>query len=425
MADNDANNSDPKESIVVTGEGGFDLAAMQRMTEEDSDDTSSDVDDDSIETLLSDPEIPKELLEAGQENVEEDDTEEVDSESDKEPAEGKTGDDREVKGGAEEVDDEAQSVASMSVSFNGKEIKVPKDGKITIPVGGKKEELTFQEVVNRASGAINIERENSALGRKKKEFKDHVSRVEADLEALSAMDDPYEIAEYIAELQGKDSTKLFEEMVEKTAQFLARRAKMTPEQVEADRQHRKDKMRLKKYESEAKAREHQETVEKNRAALETELKDLGFTLQDYAHTIDFIIEKVKEGKAEELGIDKDTQPTKDDIIDFMVEADIEKRLDSAVEKINPRLKEDGGVLKDLRRAIIKTESLTGRMSEAEVEELIKIYVQDEAKATSESLSRKARQRPNSKPANSLEQDEDDDGIDYASIPEMLGNIRNL
>lgn len=396
--------------INVVGDGGFDMQTLAALTADEGD-TAEEL--AAPTELERNEEIPKEIFEKDEEEVASD---EQRDEGEAEASEG-------------EAQEPASDVEKIAVNFGGKEYEVPKDAEVSIQVNGKKEKITIQEALNRASGALHIERETSSLGRKKAELekietahREKVQKIEADLTALRELEDPYEICEYVAALQGKDSAKIFEEMVRKTADFLERRSRMTPEQIEIERENRRLKLWVKQRETQEKQQQERQTQAQKQEALKQELESYGFSNEDFVNAIEEIREKLSAGEELDLGLDKDEPITKDTIIDYLLRNDLNNRLETAVSSVNSQAKSDPKIMEKLFDAVVQAESLRGKFTEADLKKFVTAALAQEKKATSESLSRKAQLRPKSQPANSLGQDEDDDGLDVLDINEYYRTV---
>lgn len=418
--DNSNNGAAPKPAeINVTSDAGFDVGTLAALTAAEGDDGGEDTSNLNTAELDNDSEIPHAILQDTSDDDGEDDQPERD-ESSAERSEG-------------EAEKQAQDLETASIKFGDKEYKVPKEGEVTLTIDGKKETLPLQEVFNRASGAIHIERKTSELGRREKQFREveegfktRVRQIETDLSALRELEDPYEICEYVAALQGKDSNKVFEEMVQKTVNFLERRSRMTPDQIEIERENRRLKMFVKKAESEKKLQEEESLKAQKAAQLDQDLQEYELTKEDFVNAIEEIREKLANGEEIDLGLDKDEPITKDTIIDYLIAKDLKNRINTAVTSVNSELQNDSEFMREVERAVVLAESLTGKLSEAELKKVIQARITQTKKATSENLSKKARQRSKSEPVNSLEQDEEDDeGLDVTNLQEYFSAMRNV
>lgn len=404
---------------VSSDGGGYDIRTMMDISQteegrtyEDDGGMGEDIQDEGVEGDSNDPPYVEES------DFDEESTSE-ESEIDRED-------------GEEISEDDRAKENSIKFKDGDKEVSISKDAEVEIKIDGKKETMTLQEALSNASGNIHIGRETARLGRERKtfeterkEFNDEAMQVRANAEALLEIRDPYELCEYIAELKGGDADKLYQEMINSTVEHIKRYKDMTPREIQLERENRK-------YKREQKAREAREKVEKStqeqaqkREQLESTLSEEGFTMDDFLKTVDELQEKAKNG--EQLGFDLDSleNPTEDDIIDYMVAKSLEDRITKGVSEINEKLLEDTEFIEKAQKAILKTESLAGRMSQTEITEFLRKALELDNKALGENLSRKVKEsQTKSKPVTSHEQEDGNIG-DMTSIEELLERQRNV
>lgn len=353
--------------------------------------------------------------------------------------------DTEASYGDEDSDDSDSGVEakkidpneSIKIKAGDKEIAVPKDGEVEVKINGKVETMSLQEALNKASGNIHVERETARLGRERKEFHTEketfhkeAAQVNANAEALLEMQDPYELCEYICELKGGDPEKLFEEMIANTLKHLEMYRGMTPRERQLANENRKFKRMEKARTAEKKTEETQQQLAAKRVEVESSLTESGFNMGDFNNTLSELHELIQSGKEAGYGFDDLESPTEEDVINYMIAKDLDNRVISGIKALAPKLSADVEFVNKVKSAIIKTETLHGKMSPTEVNTFLKEALKLDNKALSENLNKKVSAKgTNSKLVNSHEQEDDaDEGFD--SLDEMMEasrsrNLRNV
>jgi len=372
----------------------------------------------------TDPSEEKEnatTLQAPAEKIEEEvKTQEASAKEETSDTEGSEGE--QAESGEKEAGDSEETQEFVTLKAGEKEHKIPRDAEVTLKIDGKKETLPLQEVLNKASGVINVERANTELGRERKAFQvekqkyaEETAIVNAHAQALLDMNDPYEFAEYYAALKGEDPDKIFEGMISKTLDHIEKWSKMTETERLQERKIRKyeraEKARLAKEKTDGKVQE----VENKKQYVLKELEKTGLTTKDYENALFEMSEKVKKGESLGEAFEGLETITEDDVIDYAIISSSVKRVTAAVTKVSAELTKDKDFISKLTKALHKFESLHGRMSEAEVFQFAKGALELDNKTLSESLSKKVEaKKTTSQSVNSRKQkqnDEDEDGDD--------------
>lgn len=331
-------------------------------------------------------------------------------------------------------DDEASTEdkpARDEITFevDGKEVKVAENAEVEIRINGKKEKMTLREALNNASGNIHVGREiNRVKAREQKleenigQFRQQTQQVEANAKALMEIKDPYELCEYICDLKGGDPDQLFNDMLRTTAEYAQKYSQMSPKEIEMER-------KLRKYEREERHRKAKEEVAKKTQQKEAQNNDLkeslteaGFEMNDFLSTIDELVEKQRNGEEAGFGLDEIEKPTHDDIIEYMIARDLDNRVSEGIRGLNESLLDDFGFVNRVKKAVIGTELLHGKMDQTEVNSFIKAALNKDNKALSESLRRKANQAE-SKKVNSREQEDEEGGPQ--TLDDLYESMRNL
>jgi hypothetical protein len=380
------------ETNIVSSDGGLDIRAMRDISVEPTPELESQ--------KKEKPVIPVEEPEKEEETVEIDDSLEADSQD-------------EVVDNDTDSEDSQKTVDKVTFKDGDKDVAISKDAKVEIKINGKKETMTLSEALANASGNVHIARETSRLGRESKQlqeksqaFEQTVAQVNENAAALLEITDPYELCEYICELKGGDPDELFETMVKNTVEVLQKYKGMTDRELELERENRKYRRDLKVRESKQKASQETQQKQEKRQSLETTLKNEGFAFSDFESTLDEMQEAIKNGEELGFGLDNIENPTENDIIDYMIAKNLDNRVMSELNKVSPKLGNDQVFVDRLKKTILKTESLYGKMSDAEVASFIRQALEVDNKALSENLSKKVK-ATNSKSVYSKEQEEDE------------------
>lgn len=411
-------NGDGGSDIQISGEMGMDIRQLHEITlaeDAENDDTGGAKSVSGVDGKSDEPqEFHKEAKGDDGDRVQESDSHVDEDYGDEENISGREshrGDDRVIG------------------KQDGKDVDLSPDTTFSIKVNGKMEDVTLGEVLKTASAGVHYQRELSQIGRDRKklegerdDFYAESKAISAKAEAIMSAEDPYDVAQLIAEMKGEDPDKVFNEMINNTVSAIKRWKEMSPRERAQERELRKYKREELKRNAEKTTHEKTQAATQKRETLTEDLKGFGFEFSDFQNALSEIQELSQNGEELGFGLDDAENIDEDDIIGWMVEKDIWERLESAVEPINPKLLDDEEFTTRARKAIYKVESLHGKMTEAEVTQFINGAIEEETKATSESLSRKAKRRTTSKPAHSREQDDDDGPV---NIQEYMDSMRNL
>lgn len=308
--------------------------------------------------------------------------------------------------------EEDSDVKSVKMKNGDKELSVPRDAQVEVTVNGKKETMSLQEVINKASGAINVDRENARIGRERKKlaedigkYKEQASKVNENLKIITEMQDPYEFCAYYGMMKGQDPAEVWQNMLGKTAEWVDKLGNMTEKERELHFENSAHRFRQKIADRQRTEHQMRQQAEQQRQTILTTLKDEGLTTEDYHNTLNELLEMDKRGEFPEALLDADGNIDEMQVVNYTVAKQHQNRIESIVEKINPKLKGEAGLLKNVSIAVLKTESLTGeRMTDSEVTKFVKAALGKEQKGISERLSTKETSRVSkSKNANSPRQ----------------------
>lgn len=404
--------------IQVNDDTGYDISTMAEITRQNQEEGTNDDPEQNLQdsTGGSDSDDPSDLEgDAGNE----------------ENAETAKENDIEDDGFDDEHKPEKPSDKDLITLKNGeKEVKVPKDAEVEIKINGKMEKMSLQEALNNASGQIHVSREIQRVQKREKDFEnqkatfdERVQKVNANAQALLEIKDPYELCEYICDLKGGDPDELFNEMLRTTAKYAQEYSKMSEREIQLERENRKYKRMQRQKEAETKVQ--QETTERTAREqnLKAQLEEESFTVDDYLSTIDEIIEKRKKGEEVGYGIDENENPTEDDIIDYMIQRDLDVRVTEGITNVQEGMLEDEKFVERIKKAVLGTELLHGKMSQAEVTKFVEAALDTDNKALSESLREKAKKAKSQKVNSQGQEDEDEGPGSLEELFEGLGSLK--
>ena len=405
----------------ITGtDSGIDIDAMSDITQSIEGDSSSE--DSSVEIGNDNPDDVIGTLMDAQDSEEAPGGEPHDEEEEFEERDTKSEDGFEDDEVREEENVEQEPREVLKLKDGEKELEIPKDAMVEVKVSGKLESMTLQEALNKASGAVHIERETSRLGRERKEFEDTITNMNQTVAKLNEAADPFDFAATLAELQGKDPDEMYANLLQNVAKEVQRYQTMSPEQINAELHQKKLERKLSDYErKEATQRETQEK-QASREEFHSSLTEQGIEVNEFEETLSDLALKAKNGEEMGFGLDSIDNPDENDIVDYILAKKLDDRVMSAVNSVNKDLGSQTEFINKVKKAVIQTEVLNGgkQLSPKEVSYVVQQAFELDNKALSESLSRKVNdsRKTNSKLVNSEEQEEGG----YATLDEFLGGI---
>lgn len=337
------------------------------------------------------------------------DDKKINTEEDEEADDAESGDDG-------DVDKESDSQADPSLTFiavdgNGKSVAIPKEALIKIPVDGVEVEMTVQEAINKASGATNIERGNSELGRERAAFKAERAAYEADvaqanenaefLYELAQSGNPEDFVQHFAMIKGVDPTQVMRNLVENTLKYAEQFAGMTPGEIKLHNENlqlkhlenvrsRRDSLAV----AQAEAQAQQQRME---AEADVRLKAEGMTWDDFEGAVKSIRQI-----AAERGVSTGNVQVAD-IVQHATVLRHDAKLRKAIAVVDKTVLHNSQKLGEISRALWQDETLhlKRRMSDEEAVEFVqKALGKKSAKSLGESLSRKVERADKSGKTNS-------------------------
>lgn len=337
---------------------------------------------------------------------EDDDGEEGDSEGEDDDAEDSDSEDE------EETDEAIDDKKSIVAKAGEKEIKIPKNAKISLKINGKVEQLPLQEVINKASGAVNLERETSNLGREKKKFeaerdshKKKWSDLQQNIEFINEITSEgtlEDICEFVGAQQGKEPSQVMTELLQKVEGYVTQFEGMTEREKTLYNENRKYKFAKKREAKLAEAAKRNSTMETEIADVRKELASHGLTDEDWIAEAEEIQQLIKSGELDE-------EPDAFEIVDRAVQRKSKANVINAISSVSKNLATNDKFVTKVLKAVASAEQLTGeKFSSKELQKLVSTVVGQKKNGLSESLSRKVDKankagKTNSKNASSRKQ----------------------
>lgn len=364
-------------------EGRFDMNSMKEFSLQET---------EREEQLIKEKEKTNEKEDDSEESIDE----EADKESDKEESseEVEESDVLEEDSSDESEEDESdESDKDFIVAKSGnKTIKVPKEAKFAVKIDGKIEELTAQECINKASGAINIERQTSQLGRERKQlveektqWKGQVAKYQENLSFLTKLTEEgtlEDVCEFFGSISGKEPTQVIEDLMTRVHDYVEQFSQMTEREKQLYNENRRYKFKQSLEESSKQQTSIKAKQEAEIEEVRKELKSLGLNDEDWINAAEEIQAKLRSG---ELDAEMDAF----EIIDYAAKKKVESNVITAITSVSAEVAKDETFVKKVLKAVTTAEQLSGdKFSPKELRELVKNAVQQKKNGLSESLSRK-------------------------------------
>jgi hypothetical protein len=363
-----------------------------------------------------------------------DQVEPQESSSDAQPL---TVDDIDVKSDEGEGEEQQQPTIEVDPKnlvklFDGdKEVTIPREAKVDVKINGKVEQMALQDVINKASGAINVDRENANLGRERKAFKQEqekyyseAAKIGANVQAILSTDDPLELAEYIADLHGQDPEAVYEKILTSAYDHLKGLQEMTPRERELQKQNRSFMRQQKFRQAQEASLAQRGQMESKKAETLANLEEEGFTLVDFNEALNEMTNKVQAGEPIGYGLDEIKEINESAIIDYLIVKDVNNRIVETLDGQGKKeLATDGDFTNKVVAAVLKAESLSGKMSQAEMSQFIKEALRLEGKAVKENLTKRVEQSATNSQSISSKTENEEEG--FGSIDELLESIQGF
>jgi len=140
----------------------------------------------------------------------------------------------EPKAKGEDEKPKAKTKVHKFKSAEGEELKVSGDFITTVPVDGKDEEVTLQELKSAYSGKVNWDRKYAELDREKKGHTQSVQQLNSTVEDLfkRSQENPEDAYDFLAELTGQDAVGLKEKLVRQQWEAMKHLAEMGEDERE-------------------------------------------------------------------------------------------------------------------------------------------------------------------------------------------------
>lgn len=337
----------------------------------------------------------------------------------------------------EEVGDEEVDTRSWVVAKAGdKSLKIPKGALVDIKVNGKLESLPLKEVLNRASGALHIERETSRLGRERKaleadqsKWREKAQVVNDNMQILQELCEtgtPEEVAAYYAHIAGKDPNTIFNSIIENALKYAQQYEGLTEREIALQNENRKFRLQQlieSKRSQRAQAQAQAEQQRKSEAERVSNLcKRKNITGEQFSRYSDELA-RMSDAELQEMGI----EITPESVTDYIVKRRLEEGVQSAITAVNKALLKDSEFRDRIAEAVTVIEATRKRvMSPREVQDLVKFEAERDKKALSDTLSRKAdravKAGATSKNGKSQKQDKDEGPL---TLRQHWDNLRGI
>lgn len=289
-------------------------------------------------------------------------------------------------------EDESDSKKFIVAKKGDKEIKIPKDAKFSVKVNGKMEELTAQEIVNKASGVVNIERETSRLGREKTQlqtektqWKQKVGTYQENLSFLNKLTEEgtlEDVCEFFGSISGKEPTAVLEDLMTRVEGYVKQFEGMTEREKQLYNENRRYKLKQSLAESRQQQTAKKTQQESEIAEVRKELAGHGLSDDDWIAAAEEIQQKLRDG---ELDAEMDAF----EIVDYAVKKKVELNVKTAISSVSESASKDETFVKRVLKAVTTAEQLSGeKFSPKELKQLVRSALDRRKKSLSESLSRK-------------------------------------
>lgn len=339
---------------------------------------------------------------------EEEDTEEEEiyeeEKEEEEEAEGEESEESEEEETQKADDETDEGDYILARAKNGRQVKVAKDATFEVKIDGKIENLTVQEVVNRASGAVAYDRKHTELGREraalqqeKEKFEEYTQVTNDNLAALTELAQngtPEDFVQYYGALMGKDPHSLLEGIIGNAIKYAEQFSQMTDREKMLYNENRKFKFsqNLQKITQQREAKK--QTDQKERAQVESRLSEEGLEMKDFLAAAQDVRQQIQAGKL------KGTYSPLD-IVEYASWLKTDSAVRDGIKAVNQSLLSDDEFVTKVSKAISRTQTLEGgRMSPAEIRTFVKKAADAQKKGISESLTRKAARHVKSGKTNS-------------------------
>lgn len=287
---------------------------------------------------------------------------------------------------------------------NGKGVKVSKEALVDLKVDGKIEQVTVQEAINRASGAIALDRKHTELGRERaalikerEKFEEETQLTNDNLSALQEIAQngtPEDFVQYYGALTGKDPGALLEKIISNAIDYAQRFSAMTDTERMLYNENRKYKFQqnLQKITQQRVAKK--QAFDQERATVESALTSDGLSFKDFLEAAKDVRQQIEKGTLQ-------GQYSALDIVEYAGWLKTDTSVKEGISSVNKALLGDVEFVNRVTRAIHKTQQADGeRMSPVEIRKFVQRASDAQKKGISESLNKKVARHNKSGKTNS-------------------------
>lgn len=275
-----------------------------------------------------------------------------------------------------------------------KSLKIPKGAMVDIKVDGKIETVPLKEILNRASGAIHIEKETSRLGRERKalevernQWQQKAQTVKENMDTLQeliANSGPEEVAAYFAHLKGEDPNVMFNSIIQNALKYAEQFKDLTEREIQLLNENRKYKLNQIIASKKAATAETKQAQEAERQQMVEEMRKRNISPEDWNKYTAEMLARAKSGE-----IDPDVSSPKD-VFDYIDGRKREIKVESAITSVNKALLRDSEFKTRVAEAVVVIEASRRRvMSPDEIKSLVKFAAKENNVALSDALNQKA------------------------------------
>ena len=299
----------------------------------------------------------------------------------------------------------------------GKEIKIPKDALIEVKVDGKTETMTAQEIINKASGAQQVERQLTNLGheraklqRERQVFEEEATITKDNMDVLTEIarnQSPQDFVLYYSMLTGQNADTVMQDMIKQAIVEAERFSGMTPRERELYNENRQFKFRQEQRKREEARDAQKQTSNQERAQVNEILAENGLEMADFLAAAHSVKARIESGEL------KGRYSAKD-IAEYAITYKSETSVAEAISAVDKALLKDQAFVSKVTKARIAGEVTGERFTPKELQALVKRIKEHQTKGISESLSKKVDRhvssgKTNSQSANSRNQEKSNAG----------------
>lgn len=246
--------------------------------------------------------------------------------------------------------------------------------------------ISGKEAINRLKAENRIRQEFGKLGQQKHELKQKEAKLNQDLQVvtkhltnLSQSENKIEAIKSLVSATGVDADEWLQSLASQIAPELEKMNSMS----DYDRELAAREAKIRKLESEMQRVKEQEGTQQYKQQIQQQvqsaLQQHGLSQEDFNDAYYKIVNAVQQGELTELQ-NADEKTALNAVIDFAINDKALTRIDSVLDKINPELKNNSEVVKQLY-SVIRNPYRQYDVTDADIEEIVRASFGDTATAT--------------------------------------------